>query len=47
MTDPDGVNVGKRSEELIHVQFDLEGGHRLLELDVVAGGAVYCLWDVF
>lgn len=47
MTDPDGVNVGERSEKLVHVQFDLEGGHRLLELDVVAGGAVHCLWDIF
>lgn len=36
MTDADGVDVGEGSEELVHVQFDLEGGHRLLELDVVA-----------
>ena len=43
----DGVYVGKRAHELVHIELDLEGGHGLLELDVVPAGAVDGLWDVF
>jgi hypothetical protein len=41
------MNVGKRTEELIHVQFDLQHRHRLFEFCIVATGAIDCFWDVF
>lgn len=47
MTDPDRVNVHEGAEELVHIQLDLQHGHGLLELRVVATGAIYGFWDVF
>lgn len=47
VTDADGVDVHEGAEELVHIQLDLEHGHGLLELDIVAAGAVDGLWDVF
>lgn len=41
------MDVSKRAQELIHVQFDLEGRHRLLEFGVVATGAVHCFRYIF
>lgn len=41
------MNVGKRTEELIHVQFDLEHGHWLLQLRVVATSTIYSFGNVF
>lgn len=40
MTDADRVDVGERTEELVHVELDVMHWHRLLELGVVTGGAV-------
>lgn len=47
VTDADGVDVGEGAKELIHVKFDLEDGHRLLELYIVSAGTVYGLWHKF
>jgi hypothetical protein len=47
MTDSNRVDVGKRSEELIHVQLDLKHGHRLFELGIVPACAVHGLRNVF
>ena len=47
MADADGVNVHERTEELVHIQLDLEHGHGLLELGIVPAGTVHGLWDVF
>ena len=47
MADADGVNVHERTEELVHIQLDLEHGHGLLELGVVPAGTVHGLWDIF
>ena len=41
-----GVDVGKRTEALIGVQFDQKDGHWLLHLIVVFQYAIDCLWDV-
>ena len=32
---------------MVHVQFNLEHGHGLLELGIVPAGTVHGLWDVF
>lgn len=47
MADADGMDVHEGTEELIHIQLDLEHGHGLLELGIVPAGAVHRLWDVF
>ena len=47
VADADGVDICKRTQELIHVELDLQHGHRLLELHVVTRSAVDSLWDVF
>ena len=47
VADADGVNVHEGTEELVHIQLDLEHGHRLLELGIVPAGTVHGLWDVF
>lgn len=47
VTDADGVDVHEGAEELVHIQLDLEHGHGLLELDIVAASAVDGLGDVF
>lgn len=40
------MDVGKRTEALIGVQFDQKDGHWLLHLIVVFQYAIDCLWDV-
>ena len=32
---------------MVHVEFDLEHGHGLFELGIMAAGAVDGLWDIF
>lgn len=41
------MNVGQGSKELIHVEFDLKHGHRLLEFGVVATGSVHSFGYIF
>jgi hypothetical protein len=41
------VDIGKGTEKLVHVQFDLEHGHGLFEFGVMATGAVNGLWYIF
>lgn len=43
----DRMNVHQGAEELVHVQLDLQHGHGLLELCVVATCAVHGFGDVF
>ena len=40
------MNVGERTEELIHVQFNLQHRHWLLEFRIVTTGTIDSLWDV-
>ena len=47
MTNANRVNVRKGSQELVHVEFNLEHWHWLLELGVVTAGAVDSFGDVF
>ncbi len=47
VADADGVDVHEGTEELVHIQLDLEHRHRLLELGIVPAGTVHCLRDVF
>ena len=47
MADADRVDVSKGTEELVHVQFDLESRHRLLQLRIVAACAINSLRDKF
>lgn len=47
MTDANGVNVRERAHELVHVQFDLQHWHRLLEFDIVPRRAVNGLGHIF
>ena len=47
VTDPNRVDVHQRTEELVHVELDLEHRHGLLQLGVVATGAINGFWDVF
>ena len=41
------MDVCEGTEDLIHVQLDIEHGHRLLELCVVARSAIDRLWHEF
>jgi len=43
----DGVDIGKRAEELIHVELDLEHWHRLLKLRIMTAGTVDSFGNVF
>ena len=47
VADADGVDVHEGTEELVHIQLDLEHGHRLLELGIVPAGAIHGFWDIF
>lgn len=47
VADTDGVDVHQGTEELVHIQLDLEHWHRLLELGIVPAGTVHGLGDVF
>lgn len=47
MTNSDRVNVHEGAEELVHVKLDLEHGHWLLELCIVAARSVNGFWNVF
>lgn len=47
MADADGVDIRKGTQELVHVQFDLEHGHGLFEFSVMTTSAVDSFWDVF
>lgn len=47
MADTNGVNVCEGTQKLVHIQFDLERGHGLLEFHIVSGSAVYSLGNVF
>ena len=46
VADADGMNVHEGTEELVHIQLDLEHGHRLLELGIVPAGAIHGFWDI-
>lgn len=41
------VDIGKRTEKLVHVQFDLEHGHGLFEFGIMATGTVNGFWNIF
>ena len=47
VADTDGVDVHEGAEELVHVKLDLEHGHWLLELCIVAARSVNGFWNVF
>jgi len=47
MADSERMDIGQTSEQLIHVQLDLEHGHCLLDLGVVARCTIDRLWDIF
>lgn len=47
MANTNRVDVSKRAEKLIHVELDLEHGHGLFKLRIVATGAVDSLGNVF
>ncbi len=47
MTNPNRVDVHKRTEKLIHVKLDLEHRHGLLQLCIVTTCTIDGLWDVF
>jgi hypothetical protein len=47
MADTDRMDVGERTKELVHVQFDLEHGHGLLEFGIMATSAIDSFWNVF
>lgn len=47
VTDADRVDVHERTEELVHVEFDLQHRHGLLKLGVVTASAIHGLGDVF
>lgn len=47
MTDANGMNVGKGSQQLVHVKLDLQHRHGLLELGIVATGAVDGFGNIF
>jgi hypothetical protein len=46
MTDPLGVDVGERSEQLVDVELDFQDGHGGLHLVKVARCPIDGLWDV-
>jgi len=47
MADTQGMNIGQASEQLVHVELDLEHRHGLLDLGIMARSAIHCLGDVF
>ena len=47
MTDANRVDVSEGPQELIHVQFDLEGGHGLFEFGIVATGTIHGFRYIF
>lgn len=47
MADANRVDVSKGAQELIHVQFNLEGGHGLFEFGIVAAGAIHGFRYIF
>lgn len=47
MANPDGVNVHQRAKKLVHVQLNLQHRHRLLQLGIVATGAINSFGYVF
>lgn len=47
VTDSLRVDVGKRSEQLVDVEFDLQHGHCGLQFVEIARCAVHRLWDIF
>ena len=47
MADADGVDVHEGTEELVHVELDLQHRHGLLELGIVTTSAIHGLGDVF
>jgi hypothetical protein len=47
VADSHRMNVSKRTEKLVHIQFDLKHRHRLLELCVVTTCTIYSLWYIF
>ena len=47
MADADRVDVHERAQQLVHVQFDLEHGHGLLELSIVAACAIHGFRNIF
>lgn len=46
MADAQGMNIGQASEQLVHVELDLEHRHSLLDLGVVARGTIHGFGDV-
>lgn len=46
MTNADCVDIGQASEQLVHVQLDLQHGHRLLDPGVVSRCTVDSLGDI-
>ena len=47
VADADGMDVHEGTEELVHIQLDLEHRHGLLELGIVPASAIDGLRDVF
>lgn len=47
MADANRMDVSQGTQELIHVQFDLEGRHGLLEFGIVATGAIHGFRYIF
>ena len=47
MANANRVDIGKGTEKLVHVQFDLKHGHGLLEFGVMATSAVNGLGYIF
>jgi hypothetical protein len=47
MADANRVDVSQGAQELVHVQFDLEGGHGLFEFGIVATGAIHSFGYIF
>jgi len=47
VADTNTVDIGKRTEELVHVQFDLEHGHGLFEFRIMATGTVNGFGNIF
>lgn len=47
MADAEGMNVGQRAKELVHVQLDLERRHGLLQFGVMTARTVDGLGDIF
>lgn len=47
MANANRVDIGKGTEKLVHIQFDLEHRHGLFEFGVMATSAVDGLRDIF